>query len=129
MVKKIYLKFYLICLIVTAVTTGASFLDCPCNAHQFFDFDQSTEITISDNGVNIEYRIWYGTPLIPGLAMDKNSICIRCILKNETICSNIKNYAENQCRYNFDTGYYYHFSCHGCSRPDLCESINHVPFT
>ncbi len=76
MVKKIYLKFclicLLICLIVIAVTTGASFLDCPCNAHQFFDFDQSTEITISDNGVNIEYRIWYGTPLIPGLAMDKN---------------------------------------------------------
>ena len=72
MVKKIYSKYCFVCLIVTAVTLGSFFLDYPCNAHQFFDFDQSSEITILDNGVNIEYRIWYGTPLVPGLAMDKN---------------------------------------------------------
>jgi len=71
-VKKIYSKYCFVCLIVTAVTLGSFFLDYPCNAHQFFDFDQSSEITILDNGVNIEYRIWYGTPLVPGLAMDKN---------------------------------------------------------
>ncbi len=72
MVKEIYSKYCLISLIVTAVTLGLSFFDNPCNAHQFFDFDQSSEITIINNGVNIEYRIWYGTPLVPGLAMDKN---------------------------------------------------------
>ncbi len=72
MIKKIYLKVCLVCLIVTAVIPGSFFLDCPCNAHQFFDFDQSSEITILENGVNIEYRIWYGTPLVPGLAMDKD---------------------------------------------------------
>ncbi len=62
----------LISLMVIIIATGSLFLDCPSQAHQFFDFDQSTGITIMNTGVNIEYRIWFGTPLIPGLGMDIN---------------------------------------------------------
>ncbi|MCP4717837.1 MAG: hypothetical protein GY860_00135 [Desulfobacteraceae bacterium] len=40
------------------------------HAHQFSDFDQSTGITILNTSLEIEYRIWYGTPLVPGLRLD-----------------------------------------------------------
>jgi nickel/cobalt transporter (NicO) family protein len=40
------------------------------HAHQFSDFDQFTGITILNTSLEIEYRIWYGTPLVPGLGLD-----------------------------------------------------------
>ena len=42
-------------------------------AHQYPDFDQSTSLTIDPDRFILEYRIWYGPVLIPGLALDSNT--------------------------------------------------------
>jgi len=41
-------------------------------AHQYPDFDNSLGLTIDEDRFTIEYRIWYGPVLIPGLALDSN---------------------------------------------------------
>lgn len=39
-------------------------------AHLFSDFDQSTGITLTERNITVEYRIWFGPPLVPGLGLD-----------------------------------------------------------
>ena len=44
----------------------------PAGAHQYPDFDHSLGFTLGQETVTLEYRIWYGPVLTPGLDLDAN---------------------------------------------------------
>lgn len=58
------LNRFILCLLFILVAVSAA------QAHQYPDFDNSLGLTIDRDTLTLEYRIWYGPILIPGLGMD-----------------------------------------------------------